>query len=51
VEALVKVAGGRDPGRIIDPSPEPEPEARAPDAPAPARGGAGSPWWRGPAPS
>jgi heat shock protein HtpX len=51
VEALVKVAGGRDPGRIIDPSPEPEPEARAPDAPAPARGAAGSPWWRGPAPS
>ena len=50
VEALVVVAGGRDPGRILEPSSVPA-EAAAPEAAAARpRRAAGSPWWRGPAP-
>jgi heat shock protein HtpX len=51
VQALISVAGGRDPGRIIDPPPPPEPEpatAATPAADRPRRA-TGSPWWRGPA--
>jgi heat shock protein HtpX len=48
VQALVSVAGGRDPGPILDTRPEPEPPAEGPPAQAPRRPG-GSPWWRGPA--
>jgi len=48
VQALVSVAGGRDPGPILDTRPEPEPPAEAPHAQAPRRA-TGSPWWRGPA--
>ena len=50
VAALVSVAGGRDPGRILD-APPPIAEAEpSPDAPAaPRRRATGSPWWRGPA--
>jgi heat shock protein HtpX len=48
VQALVSVAGGRDPGPILDTRPEPEPPAEGPPAQAPRRA-IGSPWWRGPA--
>lgn len=50
VQALVAVAGGRDPGPIPDapPVPEAEPDV-APAAPPAARRRKASPWWRGPA--
>ena len=52
VQALVSVAGGRDPGRIIDAPPEPEPAPEAAGTPAaPPRRASGSPWWRGPTPT
>lgn len=49
VQALVSVAGGRDPGRILDPPP-PEPEPEASTAAERPRRATASPWWRGQTP-
>ncbi len=50
IEALVRLAGGRDPGPILDPPPASEPAAAAEGlSSCPAQGQAASPWWRGPA--
>lgn len=49
IEALVRLAGGRDPGPILDSPPASEPAAAADSPSSVHTGTAGSPWWRGPA--
>jgi heat shock protein HtpX len=51
VEALVKFAGGRDPGPLAAPAPAEEtpPWAQQDASEAPAQAAPGAPWWQGPA--